>query len=71
MALTSSERICAGKNYGGKLNDLSDVNTHTLMTRVLRLFSTSEGSGIGENGLICTLTATALDPIGELARKIL
>jgi hypothetical protein len=57
--------------YGGKLKDLSFVSTQMLNTRVLRLFSASDASGIGENGLNATLTATALAFKGALAFKIL
>ena len=59
------------KFYGGKLNDLSSVFIHTLTTRVRRLFSASDASGIGENGLTATSTATLfLDPFGSLIFKI-
>jgi hypothetical protein len=60
------------KLYGGKLNDLSSVFIHTVTTFVRRLFSASEESGIGENGLTATSTATLfLDPFGSLIFRIL
>jgi hypothetical protein len=60
------------KLYGGKLNDLSSVFIQIVTTRVRRLFSASDGSGIGENGLTATSTATLfLDPLGSLIFRIL
>src|SRR5881394_2226676 len=46
----------------GKLNDLSEARTQTSTTLVLRLFSVSEVSGIGVNGLTSTETAMAFEP---------
>jgi hypothetical protein len=63
----SSSAAC----YGGKLKDLSEVKTQTVTTFVLRLFSTSEASGIGENGLMATLMATEFEPSGPEACRIL
>ena len=61
-----------GYHYGGKLNDFSSVFIHTVTTRVLRLFSASKASGIGENGLTATSTTTMLlDPSGLLIFMIL
>ena len=57
--------------YGGKLKDMSFVSTQMLNTRVFRLFSASDASGIGVNGLIVTRTATALAFNGAVAFKIL
>jgi hypothetical protein len=48
------------------------VFIHTVTTRVLRLFSPSEESGIGANGLSATSTATLLlEPSGALTFMIL
>jgi len=56
----------------GKLKDFSSVFIHTVTTRVLRLFSPSVGSGIGENGLTATSTTMLLiEPSGRLIFMIL
>ena len=63
-------KLQLGGPYGGKLRDLSDMMTQTLTTLVLRLLSASDASGMGEKGLISTLTSTALAPCGELVCRI-
>jgi hypothetical protein len=67
-ASISLKERCQGT---GKLNDLSEARTQTSTTLVLRLFSVSEASGIGEKGLTSTEMATAFEPLGALARIIL
>jgi hypothetical protein len=56
--------------YGGKLKDLSAARIQTSTTFVLRLFSVSDMSGIGEKGLNFTVTATLVEPFGALACTI-
>jgi hypothetical protein len=51
---------------------LSSVFIHIVTTRVLRLFSASDASAIGEYGLTATSTATLLlESLGELIFIIL
>ena len=57
--------------YGGKLRDLSEGKTQSVTTRVLLLFSASDTSGIGENGLTATFTSIELLCLGAFALMIL
>lgn len=61
----------ATHGYGGKLKDLSDGVIHRVTTRVFRLFSASEASGIGAYGLMATFTATESLFFGSVASMIL
>lgn len=68
QALTASRGFA---DHGtGKLKDLSSARIHTSTSLVLRLFSASEASGIGEYGLTSTETATELEWLGALARTM-
>ena len=59
------------KIYGGKLSDLSEGKTQSVTTRVLLLFSASDCSGKGENGLIATFTSIEVLCLGAFALMIL
>src|SRR5208337_1925141 len=67
----NSGESCRASCYGGKLNDLSVGETHSVTTLVLALFSASEELGRGEYGLSATLTAMELLLSGAFAPIIL